>query len=106
MHTMVQGFGLTLGGTTQSWFLSLKADVLYDFETLIKKFIQEHTKIGIKHSTANLILSFKQDGKETVKQCIDCLKQYIARCTRQELPNEEKLISCFLEGLACEELYV
>ena len=28
MHTMVHGFGLTLSGTTQSWFLSLKADVL------------------------------------------------------------------------------
>ena len=55
MHTMVQGFRLTLSGMAQSWFLSLKADVLYDFETLIKKFIQEHTKIGIKHSTANLI---------------------------------------------------
>ena len=64
--------------------------MLYDFELLIKCFIEANTKIGIKHTTANQILTFKQKENETVKQCIDRLKQYIARCPVNELPSEEK----------------
>ena len=39
-------------------------------------------------------------------QCIDRLKQYIARCLENELPSEEKQILCLLEGLWNSELYM
>ena len=51
VHTMVQGFGLTLKGKELSWFQSLSNAILYDFEILIDAFIKENTKTGIKHNT-------------------------------------------------------
>ena len=39
MHTMVQGFGLTMMGKALTWFQTLKPAMLYDFETLAKHFI-------------------------------------------------------------------
>ena len=51
VHTMVQGFGLTKMGKALKWFQTLKPDMLYDFETLVKHFIESYTKIGIKHNT-------------------------------------------------------
>lgn len=34
------------------------------------------------------------------------MKQYIARCPESELPKQERLVSCFLEGLVAEDLYM
>ena len=106
VHTKVHGFGLTLSESALSWFETLKAAVLYDFDILIKKFIEAHTKIGIRHSTVTLILNFKQGDRETVRQSVDQMKQYIARCPELELPKQERLVSCFLEGLLDEDLYM
>lgn len=79
---------------------------LYYFDILVKKFIEAHTKIGIRHNTVTLILNFKQGEKETVRQIIDRMKQYIARCPESKLPKQEHLVSCFLEGLIDEDLYM
>ena len=59
VHTMVQGFGLTLEGRALRWFQSLSNATLYDFEILVEAFIKENTKTGIKHNTLTLILDFK-----------------------------------------------
>ena len=59
MHTMVQGFGLTMEGGALAWFQTLKPSTLYDFENLVKRFIEAYSKIGIKHNTITQILSFK-----------------------------------------------
>ena len=74
IHTMVQGFGLTMEGRALSWFQTLKPSVLYDFEALIKRFIEAYSKIGIKHNTVMQILSFKQKDRETVRECVDRLR--------------------------------
>ena len=74
VHTMVQGFGLTLECKELSWFYSLSNSVLYDFEVLINAFIKENTKIRIKHNTLTQILDFKQKEKETIKDAIGRLK--------------------------------
>ena len=78
----------------------------YDFETLDKRFIEAYSKIGIKHNTITQILSFKQKDGETVRQCVDRLQQYIARCPEKKTPSQECLISCFLEGLKDRQLYM
>ena len=71
VHTMVQGFGLTLEGKASlSWFQSLSNAIIYDFEILIDAFIKENTKTGIKHNTLTQILDFKQTDKETVRDAI------------------------------------
>ena len=106
VHTMVQGFGLTLMGKALTWFQTLKPAMLYDFETLAKHFIESYTKIGIKHNTVTQILSFQQKDNETIKECIDRLRQYIVRCPASETPSQERLISCFLEGLRNRQLYM
>ena len=106
VHTKVHGFGLTLSGSALSWFQTLKSNTLYDYDILVTKFIEAHTKIGIKHNTVTLILNFKQGDKETVHQSIDRIKQYIARCPDSEFPKQERLVSCFLEGLIDNDLYM
>ena len=106
VHTMVQGFGLTMMGKALTWFQNLKLAMLYDFATLVKHFIESHTKIGIKHNTYTQILSFWQQDNESVKECIDKLRQYIVRCPASETPSQERLISCFLEGLRNQQLYL
>ena len=85
MHTMVQGFGLTMEGRALAWFQTLKPSTLYDFETLVKSFIEAYSKIGIKHNTVTQILSFKQKDNETIRECIDILQQYIVRCPASEM---------------------
>ena len=52
------------------------------------------------------ILNFKKKDSETVRQCVDRLRQYIARCHDKETPSQECLISCFLEGLRDRQLYM
>ena len=99
MHTMVQGFGLKMEGRALAWLQNLKSSMLYDFEMLFKRFIEAYSKIGIKHNTVTQILKFKQKDGETIRQCIDRLRQYIAGCPEKETPSQEHLISCFLEGL-------
>ena len=86
-----------------AWFQTLKSSVLYDFEVLVKHFIDSYSKIGINLVTQ--ILGFKQKDTETVRECLDRLKTYIARCLEKEMPSQERLISCFLEGLRSETLY-
>ncbi len=106
MHTMVQGFGLTLEGKALSWFQSLGNSVLYDFEVLVGAFIKENTKTGIKHNTLTQILDFKQKERETVKDAIVRLKSLVSRCPPREMPAEDRLISCFLEGLRDRNLHM
>lgn len=71
-----------------------------------KHFIDAHLKFGIEHNTITKILIFKQGEKETIKGCIDLLKQYIARYPEYQLSRQEKLISCFLEGLQDSQLHM
>ena len=106
MHTMVQGFGLTLEGKALLWFQSLGNSVLYDFEVLIAAFIREHTKMGIQHNTLTQILDLKKKEKETVQDAIGRLKALILRCPPREMPKEDCLISCFLESLRDRNLYM
>lgn len=106
MHTMVQGFGLTMEGSALAWFQTLKPSTLYDFETLVKRFIEAYSKIGIKHNTVFQILIFKQKDNETIKESIYRLWQYIVRCPASKMPCQECLISYFLEGLKYRQLYM
>ena len=84
---------------------TLKSSVLYDFEVLVKHFIDSYSKIGTKYNTVTKILGFKQKDTKTVRECLDRLKTYIARCPEKEIPSQERLISCFLEGLRSKTLY-
>ena len=83
VHTMVQALGLTMEGQELAWFQTLKPSVLYDFEVLVKNFIDSYSKIGIKHHTVTKTLGFKQKGTKIVRECMDRLKIYIARCPKK-----------------------
>ena len=87
VQTMKQVFGLTMEGRALWWFQTLKPSVLYDFEVLVKRFIEAYSKIGIKHNTVTHILSFKQKEKKVVRECVDRLRQYIIRCPKSETPS-------------------
>ena len=88
-----------------SWFQALDTGTYYDIETLERDFIGVFTKTRIKHSISSLITYFKQEEKESVRDCTNRLKQYITRCPEQELPTVEKAISIFLEGLRDKKLH-
>ena len=61
--------------------------------------------MGIKHNAVAQIYSFKQKDHETVRDCVNRLKQYIARCLDEEKPSQARLISVFLEGLKNRTLH-
>ena len=88
-----------------SWFQTLDTRNYYNFESLEKDFIGAFTKTGIKHSVSTLITNFKQDEKETIRDCANRLRQYISRCPEGELPSQAKIISIFLEGLRDKSLH-
>ena len=73
---------------------------------MIDAFIRENTKTRIKHNTLTQILNFKQKEKETVRDAIGRLKALILRCPPREMPEEDCLISCFLESLRDRSLHV
>ena len=79
--------------------------MLYDFEVLVKHFIDSYSKIGIKNNIVTKILGFKKKDTKAMRECLDRLKTYIARCPKKQMPSQERLISCFLEGLRSETLY-
>ena len=106
VHTMVQGFGLTMKGRPLSRFQMLKLFLLYDFETLIKRFIEAYSKIEIKHNTMMQILSFGQEDNKMVRECVDRLWQYIVCYPNSKTPSQERLSFCFLEGLRYKQLYM
>ena len=105
LHCLVEGFGLTLEGKALSWFQTLDPLAFGDFNALERDFISAFTKTGIKHSVSQLIYDFKQEEKESVRDCANRLRQYIARCPDNEKPNPEKLVSIFLEGLLNKSLH-
>lgn len=92
-------------GKASSWFQTLNIQAYYAFEALETDFIGEFTKTGIKHSVSTLINAFKQEDKESVRDCANRLKKYVARCPVRELPSQEKLVSLFLEGLLNKNLH-
>ena len=53
LHTMVEGFGLTLEGQALSWFQTLDMFDYPSYEVLEKDFITTFSKTRIKKSTTN-----------------------------------------------------
>ena len=49
LHTLLEGFGLTMEGRALSWFQTLKIAKYSSFTTLAKEFMIEHTKSGLKN---------------------------------------------------------
>ena len=72
---------------------------------LEKDFIASFSKMGIKHNPEAKIYKFKQKDHEIVRDCVNHLKQYIARFLVEEKSSQTKLISIFLEGLKDKMLY-
>ena len=93
LHVLKEDFGLTLEGKALSWFQALDTSTYYDMETLEIDFIGAFTKTGIKHSIGSLITNFKQEEKESVRDCANRLKQYMARCPEPELLKRLSLSS-------------
>ena len=52
-----------------------------------------------------MITNFKQEEKETVRDCANRLRQYIARCPEVDLSSQAKAVSIFLEGLRDKSLH-
>ena len=104
-HTQIEGFGLTLESKALTWFQTLELESKVSLTRLEKDFVAAFSKMGIKHNAVALIYTFKQKDHETVRDCVNRLKQYIARCPDEEKPSQARLISAFLEGLKNRTLY-
>ena len=61
--------------------------------------------MGIKHNVVAQIYGFVQKENESVRDCANRLRQYIARCPEGEMPSSQRLVSIFLEGLANKSLH-
>ena len=95
----MEGFGLTLEIKALTWFQALEPQCKISMAVLEKDFIASFSKMGVKHKPESNIQDFKQKEHETVRDCVNRLKQYIARCPIEEKPSQSKLVSIFLEGL-------
>ena len=104
-HTQIEGFGLTLESKAFTWFQTLGPEIKVSLTSLEKDFISAFSKMGIKHNTVAQIYSFKQKDHESVRDCVNRLKQYILRCPDEEKPSQARLISVFLEGLKDKMLH-
>ena len=98
-HTQIECFGLTLESKALTWFQTLEPESKVSLTCLEKDFVVAFLKMGIKHNTVALIYSFKQKDHETMQDCVNRLKQYIAQCPEEEKPSQARLISALLEGL-------
>ena len=105
LHTLVEGFGLTMEGKALTWFQTQKMAKFSSFTQLAKEFVREHTKSGLKHDVLSQIHQFKQESNESVRDCASRLRQYLTRCPVMEIPSQERLVSLFLEGLRSQELH-
>ena len=101
----MEGFGLTLESKALSWFQMLEPHAFMDFAALEKDFIVAFSKMGIKHNVVAQIYSFGQKENESVRDCANCLRQYISRCPTREMFGPDRLISLFLEGLSNKSLH-
>ena len=70
-----------------------------------KDFIESFSLTGIKHNTVTHIYNFKQTKNKTVRDCSKRLKKYILRFPKKEIPNQECLVSIFVEGLVNKKLH-
>ena len=104
-HTQIEGFGLTLESKALTWFQTLGPESKVSLNHLEKDFIAAFSKMGIKHNAVAQIFSFQQQEHETVRDCVNRLKQYIVRCPHDEKPSQARLISIFLEGLKNRTLH-
>ena len=76
LHTLVEGFGLTMEGRALTWFQTQKTANFSSFAQLAKDFVREHTKSGLKHDVLSQIHRFKQEPNESVRDCASRLRQY------------------------------
>ena len=90
---------MTLESKDLTWFQSLEPKSKSSLARLEKYFIVAFSKMGIKHNALAKIYSFKQKDHETIRDCVNRLKQYIARCPYEEKISQARLISIFLQGL-------
>ncbi|MCO5575177.1 hypothetical protein L7F22_028974 [Adiantum nelumboides] len=98
-HTQYEGFGLTLEGTALTWFQPLDPKIFPNIDNVLKEFAEEFSKRGIKHNTVSQIYAFKQQENEKVNKASLRFKQYIERCPRRELSQDDRLFVLFMEGL-------
>ena len=70
-----------------------------------KDFIAAFSKTGLKHDVLLQIHGFKQKNDESLRDKANCLRQYLAICLEEEMPNQERLVSIFLEGLKKKDLH-
>ena len=96
---------MTLEGKALSWFQTLEPEMFKKFKTLENDFIAAFSKMGIKHNVVAQIYGFVQKENESVRDCANRLRQYIARCSEGEMPSSQRLVSIFLEGLANKSLH-
>ena len=105
LHTLVEGFILTLEGKAVSWLQTLESRTFKDFNVLDKDFIVAFSKMGIKHNIVALIYRFSQKENKLVRDYANRLRQYISRCPEGEMPSQPRLVLIFLEGMQNKSLH-
>ena len=74
LHTLVEGFVLTMEGKALTWFQTLKTTNYSSFMKLAKEFMAEHTKSGLKNDVLSQIYQFTQGFNETIRYCANQLQ--------------------------------
>ena len=97
---------MTLDRPALDWFQDIPKNAYTSLEEMKKDFIEAFSLLtSIKHNTVMQIYNFKQVEHKIVRDNLKHLKKYILRCLKAEIPNQEQLVSIFLEGLLNKKLY-
>src|SRR5262249_42391427 len=103
-HVQFEGFGLTLKRKALSLFQTLPVGHYGKLSRLEEDLIADFAKTGMKNTSLGQINSFKQLPSESVRDCVNQIRQYIMRCPEDMLPSQEWLVSIYIEGLINKEL--
>ena len=93
LHTLVEGFGMTLEGKALEWFHTLTPSDHPSLKALEKDFIATFSKIGQKHNGLSLLYEFKQESNESLRDYILKFKKHLEKCPKGETPCQERLVS-------------
>ena len=75
------------------------------YEALKKDFIVAFSKMRLKHDILLQIHGFKQKNDESMRDGASHLRQYLARCPKEKIPSQERLVYIFLEVLKNKDLH-
>jgi hypothetical protein len=91
-------FPFSLLGKALQWFYSQPAEMVQNWDTLMKAFMKEYYSPGKTQSLRNKIATFAQYPMETISEAFECFNEFTRAVPQHKFPKEE-LVQKFYQRL-------